>query len=56
MRYNHLAVLKQALERRRKLLELRMQGKSLQEIANLWGISRQRVAEIAARAKQDDPA
>lgn len=53
MAYDPVAVLKQAKKRRREGLRLVKAGKTQQEIANLWGISKARVSEILATARRE---
>lgn len=53
MRYDMLAVIKQARKRRKEALRLRNQGLTLQQIADLWDISRARVQYIVEQAKKE---
>lgn len=43
-------VRRDAANKRRMLLRLRATGKSLKQIAEMWGISRQRVGQIEKKA------
>ena len=52
MAYDMIAVMRQAQRRRKEGLRLRAAGKTLQEIADLWGITRQRVHDILKRAQK----
>jgi orotate phosphoribosyltransferase-like protein len=53
MPYDMLAVIRQARKRRKEVLRLRNQGLTLQQIAELWDISRARVHYIVQQAKKE---
>jgi len=52
-RYDPVAVMDAALKRRKKVLALHRAGKSVQEIADYLGVSKQRASDILAKAKRD---
>jgi len=56
MAYDMVGVMREAKKRRKEVLRLRKQGKTTQQIAALWGVTRQRVDQIIAAAKQENGA
>lgn len=54
MAYDLVTVMREARKRRRKALRLLKQGKTQQEIADIFGVTKQRASEIIARAKREN--
>ena len=50
--YDSKRVRREAQNKRRMVLRLRATGKTLQQIAEMWGISRQRVGQIDKKARE----
>ena len=52
MAYDPVAIWKEGQRRRRKAAKLRAQGKTLQEIGDILGISKQRAGQILPGVKR----
>lgn len=52
-RYDPVSVMETAKKRRKLALKLRKSGKTTQEIADIFGVSKQRASVILASAERD---